>query len=353
LADSDKNEKNQQKKKQLLKLEEILKGGKNLLILIHNNPDPDAIASALALSYLVENKYNIETSIAYGGNIGRAENKEMVKKLNIHLKKINRLKFAKYDRIALVDTQPGAKNNSLPSKRKCHIVIDHHPKRFDTPTPFEIIQPEIGATATILTEWLQETGLDIPADLATALSYAISSETQNLAREADTRDIQAYLVVYVKSSIRKLAQIINPKLDQAYFVVLARALYNAFIYKNLLVAHLAEITCAEMVAEMSDFLLRRKMISWVLCTGFYKGNLILSIRSSIPKAKASEFLMKLVPDPKTVGGHDQVAGGYISLLNGAKDLKNMENNLSQAFAQAYGYKDFNWQPLLGDTDLEK
>jgi nanoRNase/pAp phosphatase (c-di-AMP/oligoRNAs hydrolase) len=352
LDNNNKSERNQQRKEQLLKLGEVLQGGKHLLILTHNNPDPDAIASALALSYLVKERSNIETSIAYGGNIGRAENKEMVKKLNIHLKKINRLKLTQYDRIALVDTQPGAKNNSLPSKRKCHIVIDHHPKRSNIDIPFEIIQPEVGATATILTEWLQETGLDISADLATALSYAISSETQNLAREADTRDIQAYLAVYVKSSVRKLAQIINPKLDQAYFTMLARALNNAFIYKNLLVAHLADITHAEMVGEMSDFLLRRKMISWVLCTGFYKGKLVLSIRSSNPDAKASEFLTKMVPDPKTVGGHDQIAGGYISLLNNKKDLKNMENRLSQAFAQAHGYEDFRWQPLLGDTDLE-
>jgi nanoRNase/pAp phosphatase (c-di-AMP/oligoRNAs hydrolase) len=53
---------------------ELIKNKKEILIIVHNNPDPDAIASANALSFLAENLSNVKASIAYGGSIGRTEN---------------------------------------------------------------------------------------------------------------------------------------------------------------------------------------------------------------------------------------------------------------------------------------
>ena len=49
-----------------------------ILILPHNDPDPDAVASAIALRYLLEQRLNVEIRIAYHGIIGRAENKALV-----------------------------------------------------------------------------------------------------------------------------------------------------------------------------------------------------------------------------------------------------------------------------------
>ena len=99
--------------KNLAALDQILQGQKKLLIVLHNNPDPDALASALALRYLGQKRYHIQASIAYGGLIGRAENREMVQELKIPLKEITRIRYSAYSRIALLDTQPGVGNNSL------------------------------------------------------------------------------------------------------------------------------------------------------------------------------------------------------------------------------------------------
>lgn len=50
----------------------VLNPAQQVLILPHNNPDPDAIASAVALGYLLEYQGGIESQIAYQGIIGRA-----------------------------------------------------------------------------------------------------------------------------------------------------------------------------------------------------------------------------------------------------------------------------------------
>ena len=189
-----------------------------MLLVVHNNPDPDALGSAFALCYLAEQISGIKTSIAYGGSIGRIENKTMVSKLHIPLKQINRIKFSKYGCITLIDTQPSSGNNSFPNNLTCNVVIDHHPKRKNIKADLVVIYPEIGATASILVSWFTYAGINVPADVATALSYAIISETQHMYREATAFDIEAYLYIYPKSSLRKLANIINPPLPHDYYL---------------------------------------------------------------------------------------------------------------------------------------
>ncbi len=342
---------------QLEDLDRLFAGQQKLLIIVHDNPDPDAIAAAAALRFLIEKRYGATASIAYGGMIGRAENRAMVSTLKIHMKRINRIRFDSYSRVAVVDTQPGAGNNSLPAAVPCHIVIDHHPRRSELKADLVLVSPEIGATATILVEWLEASQLAITADLATALTYAISSETQDLGREADKRDVQAYLKVFTKSSMRKLAKIFHPSLPRTYFVMVAKALNKAKSFRNLICAHLGEISTPEIVAEMADFLLRHERIGWSLCTGRFGDDLIISLRSSNPNARAGKFVRRLISRRikaplNKVGGHDMTAGGRISLkdiLN--DDVIELETMLSQDFAQLKGYKEVDWKPLMDSTQL--
>jgi len=342
------SEKEHETNKHLENVDSILKNKKHLLVVVHNSPDPDAIASAVALGYLAEKRRGIEVSIAFGGTIGRAENREMIRKLKIHMKQINRINFDKYDCIALVDTQPGAANNSFPQKKKVHMVIDHHPRRSHNKVELEIIEPKIGATATLLIELLGEGEIDIPSDLATALAFAILSETQNLRREATGRDIEAYLSVYINANIRTLAEITLPKLPRSYYVVLAKTLERAFVYRNMICAHIGNVLSPETVSEMADFLLRLERMSWSLCSGRFKDRLIISVRSTNPDAHADELIKSLAIDRNTVGGHEMIAGGYIPLQEGTnQELMELQVQLSREFAKQLGYEGAHWEYLLG------
>ena len=89
---------------------------KKVLILTHNNPDPDAISAGWALSYLLTKRFKAACELAYGGLITRAENRAMVRILNIPIKPLQSVQISDFDVFALVDTQPRAGNNSLPSR---------------------------------------------------------------------------------------------------------------------------------------------------------------------------------------------------------------------------------------------
>ena len=101
---------------------------KQVLILPHNDPDPDAIAAAVALRYLLVQKLNVVVHIAYRGIIGRAENKALVRYLDRPLRRLTGADLRQLP-LVLVDTQPGAGNNALSPRSHVVGVIDHHPWR--------------------------------------------------------------------------------------------------------------------------------------------------------------------------------------------------------------------------------
>jgi nanoRNase/pAp phosphatase (c-di-AMP/oligoRNAs hydrolase) len=335
--------------KDISAFDNVFSGAEHLLIIVHTNPDPDAIASALALKHIVVKRFGIDASIGYSGNIARAENRAMVRELKIQMKQLSKIAWSKYDRVALVDTQPGSGNNVLPKDIRCNLVFDHHPPRRKPHSDLSYVYPELGVLATLLIEWLEFLEIEIPTDLATALVYAISSESQNLNREVHERDIDAYLYVYTRSNLKKLAQIMVPQLPRPYYVSVAKTLRSAVTYRNLICAHLGEISAAEIVAEMADFLVRHERISWSFCTGRFKQQLILSLRSRNSKAEAGTLVKKLVGNSKTVGGHGMSAGGFIDIGEMKNDdIELLENRLRKDFAALLNCDDPEWKGLLGD-----
>lgn len=332
----------------LHKLEEALKGVKRLIVMTHDNPDPDSVSSAIALAYLVKNRFKIPTMVKYGGIVGRAENRAMIRVLGLRVSALKDSDFRSGNEFAVVDMQPRTGNNSFPGNRKPLIVIDHHPLRKTTKAAFIDIRTDYGATATILTEYLIESGLDIPSKIATALSYGISSETQDLGREAGEKDIQAYLALFPRSNKKALANITHPKLPRDYFIVLNRALHHSFVYKNAMATSLGEIKNPDYVAFIADFMLRCERINWSMCLARYKEKILVSIRTTNTKGSAGRFLRRLIGKRGTAGGHGMIAGGQVSCGSMEHEkCTQLEETLVQDFLKGLGYKEVgSTTPLL-------
>jgi nanoRNase/pAp phosphatase (c-di-AMP/oligoRNAs hydrolase) len=178
---------------QLDLLFEAMGGADRVLILPHNDPDPDAIASAVALRHLLAEKLGVEGYIVYRGIIGRAENKALVRYLDHPLHRLANSDLRQSVPIALVDTQPGAGNNALPHGSEAAIVLDHHTWREATAKArFADVRPELGATSTILMQYLENAGIEPSPQLATALFYGIKTDTMGLGRGAGPDDVAAY-----------------------------------------------------------------------------------------------------------------------------------------------------------------
>ena len=285
-----------------------------LIILPHDNPDPDSLASAAALKYLAKQLLEKEATIALGGFVGRAENRAMLRYLHIPLVPVPELPLADPTSIiALVDTQPGRRNNSLPAGVRPGIVIDHHPSYSNVDdVPFVDLRQGYGATSTILTEYLMDKRLPMETKLATALFYGITSETQDLGREAEAADMAACQFLYPYTNKRRLAKVENARVPREYFCGFRRAIEQAEIYGKVVVSILGDLRYPDMVAEMADFLLRLDEVEWAVAIGHYEGALYVSLRTTNRDVNAGEILQGVLGS-EHAGGHDMIAGGRIPL----------------------------------------
>ncbi|MBI5244894.1 MAG: DHH family phosphoesterase [Elusimicrobia bacterium] len=311
-----------------------------LLILVHNHPDPDAMATASALAFLAEKLHGIRTRIAYGGIIGRIENRAMAKTLRIPINPLRENDIKRYEHVALVDTQPPFQNNSFKRRRKATLVIDHHPPHPQTQADFIWIDETAGATSTLLAEALFSSGLEVPSRLATALSYGISSETENLGRDAGPRDVQVYLTLIQKSNTKALARIQNPPRPPAFFGLLGRAIRDAFVLRDIIGVHLRDVPTPDRVAQMADFLLTHEKMRWSFCTGRFSGRLYVSLRSRKAEARAGRILTRLL-GLGSAGGHDMIAGGSVDMPPEATetDWRDKEAGVRNGFLKAAGLQE--------------
>ena len=302
-------------KEHLDRLLEAVEGAGTVLILPHNDPDPDAIASAVALHRLLTERSGVEeVQVAYSGIIGRAENRALVRHLDRPLRRLARSDLRRSACIGLVDTQPGAGNVTVPDGSEIAIVLDHHPRReAGRATRFALVRPDIGATSTLLTMLLQAADIDPPPLLATALFYGIKTDTMGLGRGTYSEDVAAYSYLQLRIDAEVLSDIEYAQAPAAYFQQLDAALRASRVYDSLVVSYLGAMTHPDLAAEMADLLLRLEGTRWALCMGVYEGELILSVRTRDRRGWAGRLAQGIVGDQGTAGGHGSMGGGQIAL----------------------------------------
>ena len=291
-----------------------VRGSSRVLILPHNDPDPDAIASAIALRHLLLEMLSVDCTIAYRGIVGRAENRALLRYLGRPLRPLADGDLAGEAAIALVDTQAGAGNNAVPAGSEVAIVIDHHTWREPAvKVAYMDVRPGLGATSTILTEYLQASGLEPAPPLATALFYGIKTDTSGLSRGAGPADTAAYLYHQPLIDPQALAQIEHAQVPASYFKSFDATLQAARVYNGVVLAYVGPMAYPDLTAEMAHLLLRLEESQWVICMGVHQEVLILSVRTKSRTGKAEEVVHAVVGDEGTAGGHGPMAGGQIPL----------------------------------------
>ncbi len=307
---------------------ELLRGRSNLLIYMHDNPDPDAMAAAMGLKHLVENTTEINATLALGGIVGRAENRAMVDKLKVPLIPAEVLNTDHFDTIAVVDSQPGTGNNSLPSTRSVDIVIDHHPAREESVrAPWCDIRPQLGATSTIVLQYLREQNIPLNTSLATALFYAIRSETRDLGREATPAERDAYLFLIPMVDHHLMFRIQQPKVPREYYGALDRALRSAEAWGDIITVNLGIMAYPDLVAEVADLLLDYEGAQFVLCCGRFGKQVYVSLRTEPSQRRAGALMRQLIGTDGAAGGHGTTAGGrlFLPVTSDADQQKTFEN----------------------------
>jgi len=324
--------------RKLADLRALLAGKATMVIVLQDDPDPDALGSAAALRKLANTLAGVSCSLACGGTVGRAENRALARYLDLNLRPLAQLDLAPFDLVAMVDTQPGHGNQSLPANLVPHVVLDHHPCHRETrAAAFRDVRRRYGATSTILHEYLREAGIVPEAPLATALLYGIRSDTQDLGREATRADVDAYETLYPLANKRMLGTIQRGEVPSAYFRLLAAAIERARLCGRSMYCELGDVDNADMIAEVADLLLRHEDADWSLCWGYHEGRALLSVRTIAGAPDAASVVRRLVSRRGTGGGHQTMAGGQVTLRDdSAAARRRLDRLIRQRFLRVTG-----------------
>ena len=334
-------------KRSLKKLGSIIKQAtKGIAIVTHDNPDPDAIASSMTLKRIVQ-KMGKSADIIYGGEIGYDENKALINLLGIEAVPIAKItNIRDYSKIALIEASIPGENNSLPKEIRPDIIIDHHP--FDATkvsADYIDIRPELGATSTILTEYLTKLDFEISEELATLLLYGIKTDTGGFTRGATAKDLQAVALLYPKASQELLNKIETPLMSSETLDVLGEAIKNRRSIGSLLLANVGFIKDRDTLPQAADHLLKLEGVSVVLVYGLSKDVVHISARNKDIRINLGNAMNKAFGDIGEAGGHPTAAASKINLglFGSSKDkeslLKLAEEAITDRFLKVAGIEE--------------
>jgi nanoRNase/pAp phosphatase (c-di-AMP/oligoRNAs hydrolase) len=280
-----------------------------ILILLHNDPDPDAIASGLALRNLL--RRNRQTAIIgclHG--VTRPENLRMLKLLDLQVEVLTPTQVKSFERIALVDVQPHYFPGLLPH---VDLVIDHHPEQPGYNAVFKDIRPHYGSTSTILTEHMRAVDIDISERTATAMLYAIKSDTLFFNRHANRADLDAFSYLFPiadPSMIRKMegAEITAERLD---FVI--KAWQHGRMVEHVFCAFIGEPSREDFIPYVADFYLQLENVQWSVISGVVNDMFVVSVRNLGYSRNAGDFVRRWFNDVGSAGGHRTMAKAVVPL----------------------------------------
>lgn len=342
-------------------LHDLLESGSELIIVCHTNPDPDCLASALALGQIAAHSGIDEHRIMYSGTISHQQNRAFVNLLEMDLLPFDESVIrgrGDDSLLAFVDHSISGTNNEVPSDIQPDIVIDHHPAD-DLTGRFIDHQEEIGATATILTEYLRELELTPDSRLATGLMFAIRRETLGFLRGVTTNEYEAAAYLHEHIDRELLRRLTMPAVSGATINAIADAINNRVVRDSVLITHVGRTTERDALPQAADYLATLEGVGTAVVFGIVESNIEMSARSTDSRVHIGTVLNEAFQDVGSAGGHRNFAGGEIPLgivadyTEDSEDLVDIvEAVITRRLAAALNLPDVPEEPPKVESDAE-
>ncbi|OPX64125.1 MULTISPECIES: DHH family phosphoesterase [unclassified Methanoregula] len=286
-------------------------------IITHNNPDPDAIASAVALAEIARaaNPKTLATRIFYDGTIGHQENRTFVNLLDIKMEHLTPEALSQCSHLAMVDCPGPGSNNDVPPQTRIDIVIDHHRdgKHPAAGGSFSDIRPGAGSTASILTQYLQE--LDVPVDkrVATALLYGIRTDTREFRRNVTPQDLGYAGFLLPLTDAGLLDKIMSPSMSQETLDVIGTAITKRRIQSGYLFANVGYVMNRDALPQAADILITLEGVNTALVYGITDTAIVISARNRDVRLHIGNALSEAFGEMGDAGGHPNMAAATLPL----------------------------------------
>jgi len=300
----------------------------SLAVLMHPNPDPDAMSCALAVEELAANR-GTETTLYYPGEIRHHENRAFRTVLDVDFDRLESESEIEESDVVLVDHNeprgfPGAESIDPIA------VIDHHPGD-GTGAEFTDVRTDNGACATIFSEYFDQLGWEplgpdeidtvnttdgiLSPRTSTGLVYGIQSDTKQLTKGCSAAEFDAAAFLYTGIDEDKLDRIANPDIDAESLGVKARAITDRDVRAAFAISDVGTVSNVDAIPQAADELRRLEGVNAVVVLGDKDGTIQLSGRSTDDRVHMGRVLESGVEDipMASAGGHARMGGGQCSI----------------------------------------
>ena len=278
-------------------------------VLIVINADPDAIASAMAVSRLLWHKATTVT-ISHVNIINRPDNLTMLRLLKVSMLPFGDADPARYNKIVIVDSQPD--HNEFMTQLSPDIIIDHHPET-NAQAPFMDISPQYGATATILTEYLRAAKIKPSVKLATGLFHAIKIDTNAFKGQTVIEDVRAFQYLFRHANMHLARRIEKADLRLGFLKYFKIALQNKRLRKGRAYVHLGPVVNPDVCVIIADFFMRIISVNWSIVSGICDKKLVVIFRNDGIRKNAGDVAQKSFGQFGSAGGHRNMARAEMAL----------------------------------------
>ena len=285
--------------------------GKRLLICIKGYLEPDSIAASLALSFIAR-QFNIEPTIVHFEQISHHEIKALVKKLDLDIEEYSdKFDYSGYDYYALNDTQNIDLPIKLPESCQLLVFIDRHKRVGHVKASFTDIRENLGSTAAIYGEYIQDSRLGFTGDtpeqskLATAIMHGIRAATDNFV-SATPGDFTAseFITKFIDKDLFNLIsrQLIPAKtMDLTQIALQRKDVRGTFMFSGVGYVRFED---RDGVGQCADYLLHREGIETVIVYAVVGGEYVEgALRTKSHTLDPDKWL-------KDVFGHDPHGSFY-------------------------------------------
>jgi nanoRNase/pAp phosphatase (c-di-AMP/oligoRNAs hydrolase)/predicted dinucleotide-binding enzyme len=311
-----------------------------LAIILQRNPDPDSIASGVALK-LYAKAFGVDADIIYDGFIGHLQNRALINLLGVTLLEADKVNFDSYESFALVDVATHA-NCCLPNNIDVPtIVIDHHSVPSGEVHALHLDLSPVGAASTLLTFYLRYAAVEIDRATAAALVLGILTDTMNFTRGATPLDFDAFRYLMGIADAEVLGKLLVPTISSDALEALAIAIRVSKIRAGYLTANLGEVKSRDLLAQAADFLLNREGVNTTFIYGVCGDAIYASARTRDVGLHLGQALKKAFSDIGSGGGHPHMAGATIPLkvlgkTSKEKIRRELDRVIGRRFLEAVG-----------------
>ncbi|MBA2481332.1 MAG: DHH family phosphoesterase [Planctomycetes bacterium] len=311
---------------------DLARGKHQPLILMYSDPDPDAVGAALGLATLWK-AAGATPLIRYTGEVQRYQNKLLLSYLKYPIERLQDDELEAADLIAVVDAQPGFWRDAPP---RAHVVIDHHPRREDTSAPYVDLRETYGSTSTILTEYLVEADIPLNRQLATALTYGIVTDTDNLRRNASSADIRAFDLLHDRADRHFLARLEKSQVPMSMLDYIAWGISHRVVYGDMVMIHFGKVPTVDVCVQVADLMLLTCGITWVVCAAVNDDRLVAIFRGDGHRQNVGKRASLAFSKIGSAGGHQSMGRAEVPLEGASveESIEMLVNNLFRRMTPA-------------------